>query len=54
MPTSLVDLEREVMVCQTIQEEYWLRLEWLVGHTVLKRVDTILIKWNVKAIKRGV
>jgi len=55
MPTNLVDLEREVVVCQTIQEEYWPRLEWLVGgHIIVKRVDTILRKQNAKAIKRGV
>ena len=55
MLTSFMDLEREVVVCQTIQEEYWPRLERLVRHIVLKkRVDTMLRKWNVKAIKKGV
>jgi len=33
---------------QNVQEEYWLRLEWLEGHMVLNRVDMMLRKWEFK------
>ena len=36
MTASLVNLWKEVVVCQAVQGEYWLRLEWLMTNMVLK------------------
>jgi len=36
MTASLVNLWKEVVVCQAVQEKYWLRLEWLIRNMVLK------------------